>query len=444
MINRRDFLSATTAGGLTLLSGVRPGLAADRFTPFKGQTIVINIPAHPHFDIAVKLVPEFTRATGIKVELDRMQYLRMKDKQLLEMSKSTGDYDVVAYVVMWKTEYVKKGLLTALEPLMANRELADPGYNAADLVPGYLENIGLVGGRKGYLPGPGAKLYGIPFGAETSVLAYRKDVFEKHGLKPPTTYDDMMTAARTIKEKEPGMGGLTSRGQAGHQVVHAWLLHLNPLGGKVFDDAWRPVFAEAEGVKALSVLKEIVDTGPAGIPSFGFGEMMNAFLLGQSAMYLDTIAVFGQVKDPKKSQIAGKVGYALHPKGVRHSSQTGGFGLGIPGNSAKKEAAYLFIEWMTSAMQDVALARMGANASRLSTLDDAEVKAQFPEYELLKTQLTHADPDWRPIIPEWDEISAQILGVHLSEALTGKLPPQDALAACLPKATELMRKSGYI
>lgn len=443
-MNRRDFLARSALGGAVVLSGIRPARAADRYAPFKGQTIVVNVPAHPHYDVAMKLVPEFTRATGIKVELDRMQYLRMKDKQLLEMSKSKGDYDVIAYVVMWKTEYVKKGLLTELEPLMANKELADPTYDSKDLVPGYYENIGLVGGKKGYLPGPGAKLYGIPFGAETSVLAYRKDIFEKHGLTPPATYGEMMRTARIIKEKEPGMGGLTSRGQSGHQVTHAWLLHFNPLGGKVFGDDWQPLFNQAEGVKALATLKEIVDTGPAGIPSFGFGEMMNAFLLGQSAMYLDTIAVFGQVNDPKKSQVAGKVGYALHPKGVRHSSQTGGFGLGIPANSAKKEAAYLFIEWMTSKMQDVALARMGANASRMSTLEDPEVKAQFPEYELLKRQLAYADPDWRPIIPEWDQISSQVLGVHLSEALTGQRSPEDALAACLPKVSEIMRKGGYV
>ena len=56
------------------------------------------------------------------------------------------------------------------------------------------------------------------------------------------------------------------------------------------------------------MLKEIFDTGPTGIPGYGQGEMINAFLQGQAAMYLDSILIMGQVNDPTKSKIAGKVG----------------------------------------------------------------------------------------------------------------------------------------
>lgn len=46
-------------------------------------------------DATEKLFGDFTRETGIKIERDKMQYLRMKDKQLLELSKPQGDYDVI-------------------------------------------------------------------------------------------------------------------------------------------------------------------------------------------------------------------------------------------------------------------------------------------------------------------------------------------------------------
>lgn len=145
-----------------------------------------------------------------------------------------------------------------------------------DIVPGYLENMGLVGGPKGYLAGTGAKLYGLPYGAETSILAYRRDIFAEHNLKAPETYAQMQALLPILKQKA-GIGAMTSRGQAGHQCVHAWLLHLNPLGGKVFDANWKPVFNSPQGIQALKFLKEISDTGPAGIPSYGQGEMMTAF-----------------------------------------------------------------------------------------------------------------------------------------------------------------------
>lgn len=442
-MKRRDCLKVMGAGALAL-SGISTARADERYAKHKGTTIVVNWPAHPHYDAAAKLVPEFTKETGIKVEIDKMQYLRMHDKQLLEMSKPKGDYDVISYVVFWKSEYVKKGLLQPLGPYFTKKALADPNYDVLDIVPGYLENIGLVGGRKGYLAGPGAQLYGIPFGAETSMLAYRKDIFEKHNLKPPTTYDEMAKLLHVLKEKEPGMGALTSRGQAGSHVVHAWLLHLNPLGGKVFDDVWNPVFQKEAGVKAIKLLKEISDTGPAGIPSYGFGEMSNAFLQGQAAMYLDTIAIFGQVNDPAKSKVGGKVSYALHPKGARYSSQTGGFGMGIPKNAKNSEAAFLFIEWMTNKANDKRVTKLGGNATRMSTLNDLELVKQYPQFVVLREQLKHADADWRPIIPEWSEINEQVLGVGLSEVLIGKKSAEEAMSEMEPKVRAIMKKAGYL
>ena len=180
----------------------------------------MNIPAHPHYEAMTKISPEFTAETGIKVELDNIGVCRMKDKQLLEMSKPQGTYDLACYIVVWKGEHVKKNLVVELEPYFKNAALADPNCDMNDIVKGCLENLGLVGGRKGYLPGPGAKLYGLPYGAETSVLAYRKDLFEQHGFKAPTTYTEFQAMLAPLKAKT-GVGALTSRGQAGHQRVHA-------------------------------------------------------------------------------------------------------------------------------------------------------------------------------------------------------------------------------
>ena len=445
-MKRRNVLEAAGLSSLTVFCAGLPvasSHAQDRFAKYKGQTLMISVPSHPHYDAMMKILPEFTRQTGIKVETDRLQILRMKDKQLLEMAKAQGDYDLVSYVVMWKGEYVKKNLIRELDPFFKNTALADPAYDMKDIVPGYLENIGLVGGPKGYLAGTGAKLYGLPYGAETSIFAYRRDIFAKHNLQVPATYDDLQKLLRVIKDKE-GIGALTSRGQSGHQCVHAWLLHLNPLGGKVFDNQWKPRFNDAAGIKALQLLKEISDTGPAGIPAYGQGEMMTAFLQGQSAMYLDATVIFGAVKDATRSKIDGKVSYALHPKGTRHSSQSGGLGLAIPKNAKNAEAAFLLMQWLTAKEQDKAVCQAGGVPTRMSTLKDVALIRQFPEYVTLQDQLKHADPDWRPIISVWDEINVQALGVAISDALTGKATPEAALNSALPKVTEIMKRGGYL
>ena len=279
---------------------------ANPYAKYAGTTLVINFPNIAYYNYAVQVIPEFTKETGIKVEIDKLDYMKMRDKQLLEMSKPKGDYDLISYVIMWKTEYVSKGLLSPLAPFFTNAALADPDYDAADLVPGYVQAIGTVGGRKGYLPGPTASVYGVPFGTETSMFAYRKDIFEKHGWKVPKTYDEMLKLCKLVKEKEPGMGGITMRGQAGHQVHHAWLNHLTPYGGEVFDDKWEFHFHKGGSIQAIKAMIEMVKTGPPGIPTFEYGAMTDAFLLGKAAMYLDNTALPGQVRDPKQVESCWK------------------------------------------------------------------------------------------------------------------------------------------
>ena len=135
---------------------------ANPYAEYEGTTIVVSWPALSHFDAAVELVDEFTEETGIEVEIDALQYLSLRDRQLLEMSKPEGEYDVVSWVVMWKGEYVSKGLLTPLSQFFTDASLVDPDYEIEDIAGAYLQNGGVVGGDLGYLPGPSGALYGNP------------------------------------------------------------------------------------------------------------------------------------------------------------------------------------------------------------------------------------------------------------------------------------------
>ncbi len=416
--------------------------AANPYEPYEGTTLVVNFPAHPHYDAVLKVLPEFTKETGIEVEVDQLQYLKMRERQTLELTKNEGDYDLIAYVVFSKADYVFADQLENLARYFMNPKLADPNYDADDLIDGYVENIGIAGGKKGYLPGKTGSLYGIPFGSETSVLGYRTDIFEKHGLKVPETYDEMLELACKIPELEPGMGGMSSRAASGHQASHAFLLHLAPLGGRVLDDNWNPVVNNAAGVEAANALKTIVDCGPEGASGFAFGEALASFLQGKTAMYLDTTVVAGQIDDPAKSKVVGKVGWALHPMGTRRGSQTGGFGIGIPKNAENKEAAFLLMQWLTSKKGDKLVALAGGNPSRFSTHADAEVNAKFPHMATFGEALKHADPDWRPIIPVWGKINAD-LGTSLSKVLTEDLDPQEALDGVAERAKEVLTEAGY-
>ena len=137
-------------------------------------------------------------------------------------------------------------------------------------------------------------------------------------------------------------------------------------------------------------------------------------------MYLDSTSIAGLVNDPSKSKVVGNVSWALHPKGVRRAPQSGGLGLAIPKNAKNPEAGFLLMQWLTSKAQDKAVTLAGGAPMRNSTLRDVDAVRKYPEFITFIEALKYINPDWRPIIPVWDKINVQALGVGLSEALTGK------------------------
>lgn len=419
---------------------------------FKGSTIVVNFPVFMAFNKWIELIPEFEKKTGIKVEVDQMQYMRMHDKQLLELGKKPhGDYDVISIVgPLWKTEYAKAGYLTPLGPFINNPKLTFPGYDFDDFNKALVTAQGKVclecKGTQIYLgggPGTNTKLYAIPASSEISVFAYRKDLFEKYNLKVPETWDEVEKAAKFFYENVPGVYGLTFRGASGHQAVHAWLNFADPFGAKMFGPNWEITFTNPEAIEVLNFMKRMVKYGPPGIPSFDAGANANTFLEGKAAMFFDFSRIAGMVRDPKQSKVVGKVGYAVTPKKKNRLSETGGFAVAIPANSKNKEAAWLFITWMTSKEVEKKLAKDGVQlVDRVSILMDPELQAMFPEYKVLAKQ--KLDPNWRPAIAELPEIENQYFGVAINQVLTGQKTPEEAMQEIVEPIKNILREGGYI
>ncbi|MEX3016135.1 sugar ABC transporter substrate-binding protein [Gymnodinialimonas hymeniacidonis] len=438
----KRLLTTTMVAGVAMTGAAFADGHSNPYAEYEGTTLVVNFPAHPHYNAVMEVLPEFTAQTGIEVEVDMLPYLDMRERQTLELALDEGAYDMIAYVVFSKADYVYADQILNLAPFFMNPRLADPNYDAEDLIDGYVQNIGVAGGERGYLPGPTGSLYGLPFGSETSVLYYRTDIFEEHGLEVPETYDDFLELACLIPELEPGMGGVASRAASGHQASHAFLLHLAPLGGRVFGDGWEPTINSPEGVAAAEALRSIVECGPEGSSAFGPAEAANAFAQGQAAMFLDSIAFAATFEDESRSTVTGNVGWAPHPVGVRAASQTGGFGIAIPRNGANPEAAFLLMQWLTSREGDLAVAMAGGNPSRFSTYANEELNAQYPWSATFGEALADADPDWRPIIPPWGRINADI-GTTMSQVLTEGLDPQEALDGIAERTRALMEEEGY-
>lgn len=412
---------------------------------YAGTTVVFNFPNHVHYNAMLEagVIEEFEALTGITVEVDRMQYLNMHDSQVLEMSRAQGDYDLISMVVMWKAEYALGGMIRPLQPFFDNPALAVPGYNFDDLVPGYVEVTGIAGGDYIYRNGPGAELFGVPFGAETSFMIYRTDIFEEHNIPVPQTYAELTEAARRVYQDVPGVYGLTMRAASGHHATHAWLLHASPFGARVFDDNWEPVVNSPEAIETIEFMLQMLDYGPPGMVGFTQDEEFAAFLQGDAAIYLDASVFAGPAKNPRVSRVHEHLGFALHPSARTPLSQTGGFGIAIPANSRNPEAAFLLMQFLTMAETEEKIIRAGGAPFRMSSLNNPALQAEYPEFSVLAEQLKVANPDWRPIIPEWGEIN-NMLGIAINQALTREKTPQQAMDDVMGPIRQVMVRAGYL
>jgi multiple sugar transport system substrate-binding protein len=81
-----------------------------------------------------------------------------------------------------------------------------------------------------------------------------------------------------------------------------------------------------------------------------------------------------------KSQVAGKVGYAMPPGG--HPELAAGFCLSVSSDSKQKDAAYLFIQWLNSpeiSLQRVQLPYTLRDPFRENHYTDAHYKGLWPQ-----------------------------------------------------------------
>ncbi|MDO9191535.1 MAG: extracellular solute-binding protein, partial [Undibacterium sp.] len=296
-IRRRQLLKASASS--FMLMPLLSSIATSAQAGTSDHALRIMIPSLPHFELVKQSLKHISATSNIPIEIDLFPYLDMRNIQLAELQKKQGKYDLIIMLAAWKTEFAAKKLLTNLSQEQKSGRLKIDDIN--DFVPAYLTVAGKVGGEKGYLDGPNAQLFALPLGTDTSILAYRSDIFQKHNWKAPVTYDELLALLPLIRKHEPNLIPLCSRGARGHQITHAWLLHFNAFGGEVFDKNWRPSVNNAAGLKAIDVLKAINATTPGGILDNLFADMGNAFISGNAAMYLDSSTVFGIINDPVKS-----------------------------------------------------------------------------------------------------------------------------------------------
>jgi multiple sugar transport system substrate-binding protein len=272
----------------------------------------------------------------------------------------------------------------------------------------------------------------LPYVGNSQLFFYRQDLFQKHNLKEPTTWDDVLAAAKTISEQEtngaPGGGkiyGYVMRAAQGNAAVADFMPIFWAFGGEMFDPIGQPTVNSPEGIAALKFMIELGKYSPPGYASFNADEVGAHLLQGTAAMSINWPAWISSFNDASKSRVVGKMEFGQMP-GAKNPgrAEIGNWLIAIPRESKNTDAAMDFLLWATSTEQMKLSAQRGNPPTRKSVFNDPQLVARFPSYPAQLRSLENSRP--RPRTPLWNEIE-NAFGIYLSKANSGELSAEDAM-----------------
>ncbi|HET7113915.1 MAG TPA: ABC transporter substrate-binding protein [Pyrinomonadaceae bacterium] len=370
----------------------------------------------PEGDALKQAALDYEAQTGVHINVSEFPYGNLFEKELIDLNARTGAYDLIMLDDPWFPIFATKQFLTELTPLLQKR-----GQNGPDS--DFVE-ASIAVCRHPYQTG---SLYALPYVGNSQLFFYRKDLFEKHSLKPPATWDDVLTAAKTIQEKESGSGmyGYVMRAAQGNAAVADFMPIFWAFGGEMFDASGKPTVNSPEGIAALEFMIEMGKYSPPGYASFNADEVGAHLLQGTAAMSINWPVWITKFDDPSKSKVIGTIEFTTLPSGRKPGqAEIGNWLIAIPRASQNTELAMDFLVWATTAEQMKRSALRGNPPTRKSLFRDAELIAKYPAYPAQMRSLETSRP--RPRTPQWNEIE-NVFGIFLSKANSGALSPAEAM-----------------
>lgn len=144
------------------------------------------------------------------------------------------------------------------------------------------------------------KIYGVPTASAPAFTIYRTDLFEKYGLKAPTTWDEFIAAGKVLKKH-----GIKITNYAGEDpsTLEVLAMQAGAHWYAIDGDAWKVDFQDEGSLKAAKVIQEIIDNDLNAKLSFAdYAAVQRSFDNGDTATrQISTWQMSGMVQNFTKS-----------------------------------------------------------------------------------------------------------------------------------------------
>lgn len=280
----------------------------------------------------------------------------------------------------------------------------------------------------------------IAFMQNAQNLFYRKDLFDKHGLKVPASYADMLAAAKTLKEKEPGIEFPIAQTFAkGWDSATEFTNIFAGFGGRFFKPgSAAPDFNSDAGVKAFETMKAMTAYMTPNYLASNSDDVMNQFQQGKAAMGVLWASRASRMDDAAASKIVGKMEFTAAPAAVpggRSATHLWWDGVVMPKNlGGDRETVFQVLmealdEETTRGGNDLTIwIRSAYKPTRFGTGVAASAKAGAPIW---------------PTEPYFGLAHGEI-GKVLPDVMTGAMSPKQALDIAAAAYTKAATEKGFI
>jgi len=288
----------------------------------------------------------------------------------------------------------------------------------------------------------GGKLYCVPYYAGSRAVVYRKDMFDKAGVKPPTTMDEWMQAGQTLMDANKSDAGFSALYYPG-KYWYAALPFVWDNGGDIAAQSggqWKGSLDTTQSQQGLTTLATMVGKLSRADKTGDEAKQDQAFIQGHIAMLIANGWEIGVITDPKTGDPSLKDKLGVFPIPSRTAGKTapvflGGSDLGI---AAKSKAPNLSQEWigmLEGNKWQTQMATVGMvipNSTTLLSLNDGQPLVGTFANAAKNSRFVPNSPNWANVE------SANVIPDMLVSIFTGKATVAAASKSASDQITSIL------
>ena len=437
---KRNYLfgSLVLAAGLmasTAISGAAAWSLEDAAKPYAGTEVDVVFLLRPGYEAAEKMLPEFEKKTGIKINIVKHPYENALGEQVRDFVAG-GDFDIALIDLVWIGNFAENGWVVPIDKFTSNADLADPDLDIDDFFPLVLNAFG----------GWDGKIYGLPFDNYSGMLFYNACMLNEAGFDgPPETWEDLKDVYGPALTKDGKHAFALQSKRNETQSADSFARVIWPFGGSFLDANFKSNLNSAESQAGLKFRQDLMQYMPEGIVAYDHAETVNALAQGDVAMITEWSAFYSTLTNKDTSRIGDCLAIAPEPKGpAGRKPALGGFSLAVASQADEDEqaAAWLFIQWVTSKANAGRYLEMGGVPARKSAYADPALAEKFTFIPALVESWQEGVPEFRPRFAEWPQIT-EIVQEWGTKIMLGEVSTEDGAKEIGSRMEAVLKDAGY-